>query len=73
MLFIIVPADRKSEFTRVFDNSELNPVALWERTDFALPVSVLAEPDFAPVHAELEALNQEDLQVPGDFAWSHED
>lgn len=73
MLFIIVPADRKQEFTRQFDDSALNPVALWQRDDFALPTSVLNESDFAPVHADLVALNQEDLQVPGDFAWAHEE
>jgi hypothetical protein len=70
-MFIIVPANRKDDFTGQYDDSALSPVALWERDDFALPVSVLAEQDFAPIMDELVALEQEDLQVPNDFAWYH--
>lgn len=72
-MFIIVPADRVSEFTHQYDDSALSPIALFNRPEHALPVSVLAEPDFAPVHTALAALNQEDLQVPDDFAWAHEE
>jgi hypothetical protein len=72
-MFIIVPADRKNEFTGQYDDSALNPIPLWQRTDFALSVNVLNEPDFAPKHADLAALVQEDLQIPSDFAWFHEE
>lgn len=70
--YIIIPSNLVDTIRGEYGPQHaLQPVALHERTDYALPVAVLDEPAFASAYEVLGALAQEELSVE-DFAWWHE-
>lgn len=70
--YIIIPHNLVGTIRGDYEPQQaLEPVALHDRTDYALPVAVLDVAAFAAVHGLLLGLEQEQLGVEA-FAWWHE-
>lgn len=69
-MFIIVPSGVVNSYRKRSADGfhELDPIKLYERNAYALPVAVLDRPEFADLTPSLNGMAQEELTVE-DFEW----